>query len=54
MCIYIMTSALNVFLMCIRAILIVMHGSEACVLGDFELMACKNLICTLPYSEEWV
>ena len=47
-----MTSALNVFHMCIRMILVVMHGSEACVLGDFELMTCKNLICILPCSEE--
>ena len=29
--------------MCIRAILVVMHGSETCVLGDFELMACKRV-----------
>ena len=41
--IYIMTSALDVFHMCIRAILVVMHGSETCVLGDFELMACKRV-----------
>lgn len=47
-----MTSALSVFQMCIREILLVMHGSEACALGNSEInVLLKKLICILPCSK---